>query len=117
MSDDDGKSNVIQGPWLGVGKADHDRKPLKDIPYDFENFDYFLVMGWKHPTVPAPQILAVPIRRKKPVEMIFRRYQEGGGVWLAPNNQREYEDGITVIGTWYPWPPIVAEVQKRRKKS
>ncbi len=113
MSDD----NVIQGPWLGVGKADTDRKPLRDIQYDFETFDYFLVMGWKHPAFPDPQILAVPIRSKKPVESIFRRYQQSGGVWLDPSRQQEYKDGITVEGTWYPWPPIVAEVQKRRKKS
>lgn len=115
-SDDDG-NNVIQGPWLGTGKADTKRGPFKEIEYDFQKYEYFLVMGWKHPVINDPQVLAIPIRPKKTVEQIMRRYRDGGGVWLNPFHPKEAADGINVEGVWYPWPPVVIEIQKRRKKS
>ena len=119
MSDDNDNDNdnVIQGPWLKPTQEDNARRTLKEIRYDFSAYDYFLVMGWRHPVIPHPQVLAIPIRPKKTVEAIMRRYQEGGGVWLNATHSSEQEDGIAVEGVWYPWPPVVAEVQKRRKKS
>ena len=119
VDDDDkkGNNNVIQGPWLKPNEKENGRRPLREIKYDVETYEYFLVMGWKHPVIPHPQILAIPIRPKKTVESIMQRYHEAGGVWLNASHQKETEDGIDVEGVWYPWPPIVIEVQKRRKKD